>query len=38
MVLMPVKGSVARKPRGDLPIDLCGCNRAVVHRFDYHGR
>ena len=20
-------------PRGDLPIDLCGCNRALVHRF-----
>ena len=29
--------SVACKPRGDLPIDLCGCNRALVHRFDYHG-
>ena len=20
-------------PRGDLPIDLCGCNRTLVHRF-----
>ena len=29
--------SVACKPRGDLPIDLCGCNRALVHRLDYHG-
>ena len=28
-----VHGSVACKPRGDLPIDLCGCNRALVHRF-----
>ena len=33
VVLMPVHASVACKPRGDLPIDLCGCNRALVHRF-----
>ena len=25
--------SVTCKPRGDLPIDLCGCSRVLVYRF-----
>ena len=35
VVLMPVHASPCQcgLPRGDLPIDLCGCNRALVHRF-----